>query len=54
MTETSTVLAEAFDVANEEGTPTPEVLPVGNYVASITEARVSTLKSGKGQAVLIT
>jgi hypothetical protein len=54
MSETSTVLSEAFDTANEEGTPAPELFPTGNYVASITDARVSTLKSGRGQAITIT
>ena len=54
MTETSTVLSEAFDTAKEEGTPAFEPLSPGNYVASIIDAKVVPLKSGKGQAVLVT
>jgi hypothetical protein len=54
MTELSTVLNEAFDVATEEGSPDFEPLPRGSYVASITDAKVGPLKSGKGQAVLLT
>jgi hypothetical protein len=54
MTETSTVLNEAFDTANEEGSPASEVLPAGHYVARITDARVGPLKSGKGQAIQLT
>jgi hypothetical protein len=54
MSELSTLLSEAFDTASEEGTPAFEPLPVGNYVASITEAQVGALKSGKGQAISIT
>jgi hypothetical protein len=54
MSETSTVLSEAFDTANEEGSKEFEPLPKGPYVASITDAKVAALKSGKGQAVLLT
>jgi hypothetical protein len=54
MTELSTVLNEAFDVATEEGSPDFEPLPKGQYVASITKAEVGSLKSGKGQAVSLT
>jgi hypothetical protein len=54
MTELSTVLNEAFDVQNEEGSPAFEPLPPGSYVAAITDAKVGPLKSGKGQAVNIT
>jgi hypothetical protein len=54
MSELTTVLAEAFDTANEEGSPAFEPLPVGTYVAAITDAKVGSLKSGKGQAVLLT
>jgi hypothetical protein len=54
MTETSTILNEAFDTANEEGTPASEILPAGHYVARITDARVGPLKSGKGQAIQLT
>ena len=53
MGETSTVLSEAFDTSNEEGTPALEPLSPGSYVASIIDAKVSALKSGKGQAVLL-
>jgi hypothetical protein len=54
MTETSTVLSEAFDTAGQEGTPASETLPAGHYVARITDARVGPLKSGKGQAIQLT
>ena len=54
MTELSTLLSEAFDTASEEGTPAFEPLPAGNYVASITDAQVGALKSGRGQAISIT
>jgi hypothetical protein len=54
MTELSTVLNEAFDVATEEGSPDYEPLPRRQYVASITDAKVGPLKSGKGQAVQLT
>jgi hypothetical protein len=54
MTELTTVLNEAFNTATEEGTPAFEPVPKGAYVASITEAKVGPLKSGKGQAVLVT
>jgi hypothetical protein len=48
------MLSEAFDVATEEGSPAFEPLPVGSYVAVITDAKVGPLKSGKGQAVNLT
>src|SRR5215831_4757950 len=54
MSELTTLLTEAFDTASEEGTPAFELLPAGNYVASITEAQVGALKSGKGQAISLT
>ena len=54
MTELSTTLSEAFDVATEEGSPAFEPLPAGSYVAVITDAKVGPLKSGKGQAVNLT
>src|SRR5262245_15295750 len=54
MTELSTVLTEAFDTATEEGSPDFEPLPKGQYVASITDAKAGSLKSGKGQAVTLT
>jgi hypothetical protein len=54
MTELSTVLSEAFDTENEEGSPAFEPVPAGSYVAIITDAKVGPLKSGKGQAVLLT
>jgi Protein of unknown function (DUF669) len=49
MTETTTLLSEAFDTPNEKGSSDP--IPAGQYVASIFEASVGPLKSGKGQAV---
>jgi hypothetical protein len=51
MTELSTTLSEAFDVATEEGSPAFEPLPAGFYVAVIIDAKVGPLKSGKGHAV---
>ena len=54
MTELSTTLSEAFDVATEDGSPAFEPLPAGSYVAVITDAKVGPLKSGKGQAVNLT
>jgi hypothetical protein len=54
MSELSTTLTEAFDTANEEGSPEFEPLPKGTYVASIIDAKVGPLKSGKGQAVQLT
>ena len=53
MSELSTTLDEAFNTQTEEGTPDFQPLPVGNYVASIVDAKVGPLKSGKGQAVLL-
>jgi hypothetical protein len=53
MSELSSTLSEAFDTQNEEGTPAFEPLSPGNYVASIIDAKVGPLKSGKGQAVLL-
>ena len=54
MSELTTALTEAFDTANEEGSPDYEPLPKGQYCASITDAKVGPLKSGKGQAVQLT
>jgi hypothetical protein len=54
MTELTTTLGEAFDTAKEEGSPDFEPIPKGQYVASITDAKVGPLKSGKGQAVQLT
>jgi len=52
--EITTVLAEAFDIDNQEGSPEFEVLPKGNYVAAITKAEVGALKTGRGQAITLT
>lgn len=54
MSELSTMLSEAFDTDTEEGSPAYEPIPKGQYVASITDAKVGDLKSGKGQAVNLT
>jgi hypothetical protein len=54
VSETSTILTEAFDTANEEGSPDFAPLPKGSYVAFIKDAKVGPLKSGKGQAVTAT
>ena len=52
MTETTSILETAFDTPNEKGSSEP--IPVGNYVASIFDASVGALKSGKGQGVKLT
>jgi hypothetical protein len=52
MGETTTILAEAFDTPNEKGSTEPT--PAGQYVASVFDASVGPLKSGKGQAVSLT
>jgi hypothetical protein len=54
MSELSSTLSEAFNVAEEEGSPSFEPLPKGGYVAVITDAKVSPLKSGRGQAISLT
>ena len=54
MSQQTTVLSEAFNTETEEGSPEFEPLPKGQYVASITDAKVGPLKSGKGQAVQLT
>jgi len=51
---TSTMLDEAFDVDNEEGTPPRELLPVGKYKAEIVTAVAGRTKNGRGQAVNLT
>jgi hypothetical protein len=51
MSELTTTLSEAFNTANEQGSPEFEPLPKASYVASITDAKAGPLKSGKGQAV---
>jgi hypothetical protein len=53
MTELSTTLDEAFNTRTEEGSPDFQPLPAGNYLATIVDAKVGPLKSGKGQAVLL-
>ena len=53
MSELSTTLDEAFNTQIEEGTPDFQPIPAGNYVATIVDAKVGPLKSGKGQAVLL-
>jgi Protein of unknown function (DUF669) len=54
MAELSSILGDAFDTETESGSPDFEPLPKGQYVASITDAKVGPLKSGKGQAVSLT
>jgi hypothetical protein len=54
VSELTTVLSEAFDIDNQEGSPEFEVLPKGNYVAAITKAEVGPLKTGRGQAITLT
>jgi hypothetical protein len=52
MPEVTTILTEAFDTPNEKGSTEP--IPAGQYVASVFDASVGPLKSGKGQAVSLT
>jgi hypothetical protein len=52
MVETTTILPEIFDTTKEPGTTEP--IPVGQYVASIFNAELKPLKSGKGQGVNLT
>ena len=54
MSEATTILTEAFDTPNEEASSDFEPIPAGQYVATILDAKVAALKSGKGQAVLLT
>jgi hypothetical protein len=54
MAELSSILGDAFDTETESGSPDFGPLPKGQYVASITDAKVGQLKSGKGQAVSLT
>jgi hypothetical protein len=54
MSELTTTLSEAFDTAKEEGTSAFEPIPAGSYVAAVNDAKAGPLKSGKGQAVLLT
>ena len=49
MSETTTILTEAFDTPNESGSTEP--IPVGQYVASIKDINVAQTKSKKGQSV---
>ena len=51
MSERATVLDEAFDVANEEGTPPISLLPPAKYAAEIEDAHVAVTKNGNGQVV---
>jgi hypothetical protein len=53
MSETSTVLNEAFDTATEEGSSDFSPIPAGTYTAFIKKAEVETLKSGRGEAVRV-
>jgi hypothetical protein len=52
--ETTDQLSEAFNPAAEEGTQDLAPIPVGRYIAQITDAIVKPFKSGKGQAVFLT
>jgi hypothetical protein len=52
VTETTSILETAFDTPNEKGSAEP--IPAGQYVASIFDASVGALKSGKGQGVNLT
>jgi uncharacterized protein DUF669 len=48
----SDALSAPFETANEEGLS--GLIPAGNYPAQIVDAKVGSLKSGKGEAVDIT
>jgi hypothetical protein len=50
MTQHSTVLDEAFDTENEEGSSF-DLLPPNKYAAEIDDAHVAITKSGEGQMV---
>jgi hypothetical protein len=50
MSEQSTVLDEAFDTENEEGTCF-DLLPPNKYTAEIDDAKVAVTKNGQGQGV---
>jgi len=52
MPEVTSILTEAFDTPNEKGSTEP--IPAGQYVASVFNAEVKALKSGKGQGVNLT
>jgi len=54
MSELTTILGEVFDIDAEEGSQDFEPLPKGNYVASLRDAKVGALKSGRGQSVELT
>jgi hypothetical protein len=54
MSELTSILSEAFDVASEDGTPAFEPIPAGTYVAAIKDIKAGPLKSGKGEAVMVT
>jgi Protein of unknown function (DUF669) len=51
MSERSSMLDEAFDVENEEGTPPLTLLPPGKYAAEVVGAYVAPTKNGRGQMV---
>jgi hypothetical protein len=48
----TTELPEAFDPAQEQGNSW-ELIPVGEYVAQVTEASVTQPKSGNGHMLLL-
>ena len=51
MSERNSMLDEAFNVDNEEGTPPLTLLPPGKYAAEIVDAYVAPTKNGRGQMV---
>jgi hypothetical protein len=51
MPEHASVLEEAFNVDDEEGTPPLTLLPPGKYAAEIVDAYVAPTKNGRGQMV---
>jgi hypothetical protein len=54
VTEITDQLEIPFDPSKEEGTPEFSPIPKGKYVACITDAKVVTYKTGKGQGVTLT
>jgi hypothetical protein len=49
----STTLDDAFDTANEAGTPPIKLLPKGRYTAEITKATIGPTKAGNAQMITL-
>jgi Protein of unknown function (DUF669) len=48
----TTILDDAFDHEKEEGMPDPELLPAGDYLATIIDSQVGPMRNGKGTEVV--